>query len=159
MRSRRSSNGVRFQRLQRGQTTHNRPLHSSNAIRRPTPSPEGPPSPSNAALQNAQLLNMLGSKSLRGERSNLYFRGARAHQISDDLTREAREQHAVAAVAGGVPQPSHVWIGSDDRTPVGREGAQAGPGAGWDRRQLWQQPLCGGHDPTDSGLGDAAVET
>src|SRR5712691_9570074 len=132
MRSRRSSKGVRFQRLHRGQTTHSRPLHSSKAIRQPTPRPDGPPSPSNAAVQNAQLLNILGSKSLRGERSNLHFRGARAYQISDDLTSEAREQHAVTAVAGGVPQPSHVWIGADDRTPVGREGGQAGPGAGWD---------------------------
>src|SRR5438309_10835078 len=104
MRSRRSSNGVRFQRLHRGQTTQSRPFHSSNAIRRPTPSPEGPPSPSNEALQKAQLLNILGSKSLRGERSNLHLSGPRAHQIPDDLSREARESDAVAAVASGVPQ-------------------------------------------------------
>src|SRR5216684_2364002 len=101
MRSRRSSNGVRFQRLQ---TTQSRPFHSSNAIRRPTPSPEGPPSPSNEALQKAQLLNILGSKSLRGERSNLYLGSPRAHEVADDLSREARQQDAVAAVSRGVPQ-------------------------------------------------------
>src|ERR1041384_4832861 len=56
--SSRSSNGVRFQRLHRGQTTHSRPFHSSNAMRRPTPRPEGPPSPSNDALQKAQLRNI-----------------------------------------------------------------------------------------------------
>src|SRR5437667_5726974 len=129
MRSSRSSKGVRFQRLHRGQTTHNRPFHSSKAIRRPTPRPEGPPSPSNAALQNAQLLNILGSKSLRGERGNLHFRGARAQQVSDDLTRETREQHAVTAVAGGIPQPADVGIGAYDRTPVRRDGSQTGPGS------------------------------
>src|SRR5205809_8122920 len=101
MRSSRSSKGVRFQRLQRGQTTHKRPFHSSNAIRRPTPRPEGPPSPSNAALQNAQLLNIVGSKSLRGEGSNLHFRRAGAHQVPNDLAGEAREQDAFPAVAGG----------------------------------------------------------
>src|SRR6266566_8209741 len=98
MRSSRSSKGVRFQRLHRGQTTHNRPFHSSKAMRRPTPSPEGPPSPSNAALQNAQLLNILRSKSLRGERSNLYFGFSCGDEASDDLAGQGGEQHAVAAV-------------------------------------------------------------
>src|SRR3989442_15914220 len=98
MRSSRSSNGVRFQRLHRGQTTHNRPFHSSKAIRRPTPRPEGPPSPSNAALQNAQLLNILGSKSLRGERGNLYLGFPCGDQASDDLAGETGQQNTVPPV-------------------------------------------------------------
>src|SRR6266496_1970594 len=121
MRSSRSSNGVRFQRLQRGQTTHNRPFHSSNAMRRPTPSPDGPPSPSNDALQKAQRTNILGSKSLGGERGNLYLGCSRGDQIYDDLAGEGRQQHAVAPMPGGVPQPPHLGIGADDGASVWRD--------------------------------------
>src|SRR5690242_5193742 len=138
MRSRRSSNGVRFQRLQRGQTTQSRPFHSSKAMRRPTPSPEGPPSPTNAALQKAQRRNILGSKSVRGERSNLHFGRSRAHEISDDFTGQTREQDAVTAVAGGVPQPAHVGIGTDDGAPIWREWPQPSPRAHGDVRQAGQ---------------------
>src|SRR5437879_593113 len=60
--SQRSSRGARFQRLHLGQITHSRPFHSSNASRRPTPSPEGPPSPSSLPLQNAQVVYMWRSR-------------------------------------------------------------------------------------------------
>src|SRR5439155_705484 len=118
MRSSRSSNGVRFQRLQRGQTTHNRPFHSSNAMRRPTPSPDGPPSPSNDALQKAQLTNILGSKSLRGERGNLYLGCSCGDQIYDDLAGERGQQYAVAPMPSGVPQPPHLGLGADNGASV-----------------------------------------
>src|SRR6266545_6973720 len=127
IRSSRSSKGVRFQRLQRGQTTHNRPFHSSNAIRRPTPRPEGPPSPSNAALQNAQLLNILGSKSLRGERGNLHLGFTRGDEAGYDVARQSGQEDAVAAVTGGVPQAAHVGIGADDGPAIRREWPQSRP--------------------------------
>src|SRR5712692_2188056 len=65
--SQRSSRGARFQRLHLGQITHSRPFHSSNASRRPTPSPEGPPSPSSLPLQKAQVVYMRRSRGLRLE--------------------------------------------------------------------------------------------
>src|SRR2546427_6895390 len=55
IRSRRSSSGARFQREHLGQMTQRRLFHSSNASRRPTPNPEGPPSPSSLLLQKAQV--------------------------------------------------------------------------------------------------------
>src|SRR5204863_10024708 len=60
--SRRSSSGARFQREHFGQITQRRPFHSSNASRRPTPSPEGPPSPSSVPLQKAQVRYITGSR-------------------------------------------------------------------------------------------------
>src|SRR5438876_747975 len=47
--------GARFQREHFGQITQRRPFHSSNASRRPTPSPEGPPSPPSLPLQKPQV--------------------------------------------------------------------------------------------------------
>src|SRR3989454_9099995 len=63
--------GARFQREHFGQITQRRPFHSSNASRRPTPSPEGPPSPSSVPLQKAQVRYITDRKSTRLNSSHL----------------------------------------------------------------------------------------
>src|SRR6266487_4135228 len=118
MRSRRSSRGDRFHRAHLGQMTQSRPFHSSNAMRRPTPRPEGPPSPSSLALQKAQVVyigrqtsdvrleNVLvrdgGERPCGAQRGEVYIGFTLGEQVPDDLPGERREQDAVAAVAGGV---------------------------------------------------------
>src|SRR6058998_889164 len=120
--SQRSSRGARFQRLHLGQITHSRPFHSSNARRRPTPSPEGPPSPSSLPLQKAQVLyigrpltvvrhpSRPGRETLHHERPDVDVRVPSGQKVRDDLAREGCEQDAVTTVPRRIPQSRDVGI-------------------------------------------------
>src|SRR5256712_8984311 len=163
--SQRSSRGARFQRLHLGQITHSRPFHESNASRRPRPSPEGRPSPSSLPLQKAQVRYMSpGSgepgavpsgapgwyrcplpcslsllESIHAQGGDVHVGFSSGQEVAGDLSRERRQQHAVAAVAGGVPEALDLRIGPEDGPAVRRPGAEARPhpldGLGFEARQ------------------------
>src|SRR5919204_819660 len=106
IRSSRSSKGVRFQRLHRGQTTQSLPFHSSKAIRRPTPSPEGPPSPSSDALQKAHVRNTAAkwlSKASHVERCNVHVGRSGGDEIRNNLACQDGEEHTVATMPSRIP--------------------------------------------------------
>src|SRR6267378_6401589 len=152
--SRRSSSGARFQREHFGQITHRRPFHSSNASRRPTPSPEGPPSPSSLPLQKAQVRYMpagAGSRerylavqrrvplpapgspslfeSIHAERADVDVGNSACEEIRGDLTRQRREQDPAPSVTRRVPQSLHLGVPAEDGPPVGGCGTEARPHA------------------------------
>src|SRR5438128_4178071 len=154
IRSRRSSSGARFQREHFGQITQRRPFHSSNASRRPTPSPEGPPSPSSLPLQKAQVRYMpagAGSRerylavqrrvplpapcslslceSIHAERADVDVGDSACEEIRRNLPRQRRQQDTVASVTGRVPQPLDLGVPAEDGPPVGGRGTESGPRA------------------------------
>src|SRR3989441_5119025 len=75
----------------------------------------------------------------RSQRRDVYVGFSSGQEVAGDLARQRRQQYAVAAVTGGVPQALDVGIGAEDGPTVWRSGAEARPhphdGLGLEARQ------------------------
>src|SRR2546425_12378 len=95
----------------------------------------------------------------RSQRRDVYVGFSSGQEVAGDLARQRRQQHAVAAVSGGVPQALDVGIGSEDGSTVWRPGTEARPhphdGLGLEARQ---QADGAAEDLREALVRDPAVE-
>src|SRR5207248_2523922 len=94
-------------------------------------------------------------KAVDTERRDLHVGRALGDEVRDDLSRERREQDAVPAMAGGVPQPLDVGVAPPERLDGERAGQPAdawGPDTRREHRVLYAGSACGGDYSGDPAL-------